>query len=433
VTAEIAIDALGTPRPTASELSSVTRRRILLYFAGLIVLLGFPGSLINLPISFFLKNKLHLAAHELALFGLIANIPVYCAVAFGFTRDVWSPFGRGDRGFVMLFGALGAITCLSFAFASPTYQMLLAAALLIAVSLLFIRSALRGLIATVGQQNAMTGQVSAVMSAFEVLPGIAGILAGGALSQLMEGQRAEQGARLLFSVGAALMVTIALYGVLKPASVFEHVHRERIAGSHPLDDLKRLFKHRAIYPALLIWLLWQFVPGIETPLQYFLQNTLKFSDAQYGLWFALYIAGAMPTYILFGLLCRRFPLRQLLFWGTLGALPMMVPLVFIHHTLSALIAAPLMGMTGGVAGAAYFDLIIRSCPRGLQGSVLMAASGLLAIDGQFGNILGTSLYDHFHDFTVCVIAMTVTNALILPALLLVPRDLVARADGAAPA
>jgi len=112
---------------------------------------------------------------------------------------------------------------------------------------------------------------------------------------------------------------------------------------------------------------------------------------------------------------------------------MMVPLVFIHHAMSALIAAPLMGMTGGVAGAAYFDLIIRSCPKGLQGSVLMAAAGLLAVDGQFGNILGTSLYDHFHDFTVCVIAMTVTNALILPALLLVPRELIATADGAAPA
>ena len=62
----------------------------------------------------------------------------------------------------------------------------------------------------------------------------------------------------------------------------------------------------------------------------------------------------------------------------------------------------------------------------------MAAAGLLAIDGQFGNLLGAALFDHFHDFTVCVIAMTTTNLLILPALLLVPRGLTATADGHAP-
>jgi Na+/melibiose symporter-like transporter len=196
----------------------------------------------------------------------------------------------------------------------------------------------------------------------------------------MEGQRAEQGARLLFSVGAGLMAMIALYGVLKPRSVFANVHRERLTGAHPLDDLKRLFRHKPVYPALLIWLLWQFVPGICTPLQFFLQNTLKFSDSQYGLWFSLYILGATPTFILFGLLCRRFPLRALLLWGTIVALPMMLPLLFIRDPTTALLAAAPMGMTGGLAGAAYFDLIIRSCPRGLQGSVLMAVTGLLAID-----------------------------------------------------
>jgi hypothetical protein len=47
-------------------------------------------------------------------------------------------------------------------------------------------------------------------------------------------------------------------------------------------------------------------------------------------------------------------------------------------------------------------------------------------------VLGTSLYDHFHNFTVCVIAMTVTNGLILPAILLVPRHMMSTPDGVAP-
>ena len=52
------------------------RMRILIYLGVLLVLLGFGspgGGLIGLPISFLLKNKLHLKAHEMAIFGLIAG------------------------------------------------------------------------------------------------------------------------------------------------------------------------------------------------------------------------------------------------------------------------------------------------------------------------------------------------------------------------
>jgi hypothetical protein len=44
-------------------------------------------------------------------------------------------------------------------------------------------------------------------------------------------------------------------------------------------------------------------------------------------------------------------------------------------------------------------------------------------------VLGTQLYDRYGGFTVCVIAITSVYALILPALLLVPKSLTATADG----
>jgi hypothetical protein len=140
----------------------------------------------------------------------------------------------------------------------------------------------------------------------------------------------------------------------------------------------------------------------------------------------------VPTFLVFGFLCRRFPLKTLLFWGTVVAVPQMVPLVFIHSVTGALIAAAPIGLMGGVATAAYLDLIIRSAPKGLQGTVLMATVGFTSIDARFGDVLGTNLYDHFGGFTVCVIAITIVYALILPTLLLVPKRLIATADGEAP-
>lgn len=95
----------------------------------------------------------------------------------------------------------------------------------------------------------------------------------------------------------------------------------------------------------------------------------------------------------------------------------------------ALIAAVPIGLMGGVASAAYLDLIIRSCPPGLQGTTLMMSGSLFFIASRFGDVLGTNLYDNYGGFFVCVIATTVVYALILPSLLLVPKRLTSAADG----
>ena len=191
----------------------------------------------------------------------------------------------------------------------------------------------------------------------------------------------------------------------------------------------RLVRHRPIYPALLIWLLWNFAPGSTTPLQYHLQSTLHATDAQWGQWNAIFAASFIPTFIVYGLLCRRFALKTLLWWGTALAVPQMVPLLFIDTMTQALIAAAPVGLMGGLATGAYLDLIIRSCPRGLQGTTLMLANSLYFIVVRFGDVLGTHLYDRYGGFAVCVIAITIVYALILPALLLVPNEAVATADG----
>ena len=101
-------------------------------------------------------------------------------------------------------------------------------------------------------------------------------------------------------------------------------------------------------------------------------------------------------------------------------------------TIVVMFAAVPSGLMGGVATAAYLDLIIRSCPSGLQGTTMMMSATLLSISIRFGDVLGTHLYDRYGGFTVCVIATTVVYALILPVILLVPQGVIATADGEPP-
>ncbi|AMN38471.1 MFS transporter [Rhodoplanes sp. Z2-YC6860] len=417
-----------------AALPSEARRTIYVYLGLLLILLAFGaphGGLIDIPVTFILKNKLHMEAHDLANFRLISAIPLYLSFVFGFVRDSWSPFGMKDRGHMLVFGATTAGLYLCFAFTRVTYITLLLATVLLTTSFLFVASAQNGLASTIGQQHAMTGRVSTVWNVFGSLPGVAALLIGGALSDVFEQESVDYTVRALFLGGALIMGAVTTYALWKPWRVFDNIYSE--TATRPVEDIKRLARHWPIYPALLIWLLWNFAPGSATPLQYHLQNNLHATDTAWGQWNAIFAASFVPTFLLFGYLCQRTPLRTLLIWGTLAAIPQMIPLLFINSVAGALVAAVPMGLMGGVATAAYLDLIIRSCPKGLQGTTLMMSSSILVVIARFGDVLGTNLYDHYGGFSICVIAITLVYALILPTLLLVPKHLIATVDGQSPA
>ena len=96
-------------------------------------------------------------------------------------------------------------------------------------------------------------------------------------------------------------------------------------------------------------------------------------------------------------------------------------MLFVHDAQGALLAAAPMGLMGGVATAAYIDLLIRSCPPGLQGTTLMLSSGLYYVASRFGDVLGTGVYQAFGGFAVCVALITAVYAMILPLILARPQ------------
>jgi MFS family permease len=407
------------------------RNRSLTYIFGLMLLVGFgspAAGLVDVPITFFLKNKLHLPAHEVANFRLVAAIPLYVGFLFGFARDRWDILGRKDRGMMMVFASVCAAAYAGFAFVPVSYPMLMAAVALSAVAWSFARAAEQGLASMAGQQLAVTGWMSVIWSMAASVPYLGAYLIGGALSQALEGRTAEQAARTLFLVAAGVMGAMALYSAWKPKFLYSHLKAEAHA-DRPLQDLARLFRHWPVYPALAVWFLWSFAPGSGTALQFHMQNTLHASDTQWGAWNAIFAAAFIPTYLVYGALCRRFTARTLLFWGTAVGIPQMVPLYFIHSVDQAMWAAAVIGLTGGVASAAYIDLLMRSAPKALQGTIMMTAGSLYWVAIRFGDVLGTRLYEQAGGFGACVIAITVVYALIVPVLLTVPRSLIATREG----
>ncbi|WP_309604480.1 MFS transporter [Phenylobacterium sp.] len=402
------------------------RRLRLLAYAGVpILIINFAApyvGILNLPIVFFLKNRLHLSAHETAQFNLIVAIPLFAGFVFGFIRDRWSPFAAGDRGHLVVFGLASAAAYAAMAFAPPTYAMLLGGVFLVTVLMQFVAGAAAGLASGVGRHHAMSGQMSTVMNATTLAPQMIAMLLGGVLSGLLEGAGAASAARVLFLVGAGLMIAMTLYGGFGPQRLFDDAKAGAEPGRlTPGADLRRLFRTRAIYPVLAIQLLWQFAPGAGLALQYHLANDLHASDAQVGAFYAIFYGGFLPIYAIYAWLAQRVRLRTLLWVGAVLAVPQMASLLFIRSAEGALLAAIPMGLLGGVGQAAFTALAMRACPKGLEGTMMMLFLAAYWISTRVGDLWGADLYQNHGGYDTTLWATIAVYAAILPILLAVPR------------
>lgn len=402
-------------------------RQLFLYFGllALLVNVANPQWVLDIPTSFMLQNLLHASPSQVSWFRLLTGIPFFLWFAFGLVRDLWSPFGWRDPGYFRLFVPLMMIALAWAAFSRTTYASLLLGMLFTTIAYSFLAAAFQGLLALIGQEALMPGRLSTLSNASNFIAAILGYMASAWMAT-------DLSPRQVFLVVLALTAMLAVFGFWKPRSVFAHAYdNPQAQGSNFLGDVKRLLKHRAIYPVILINLLWFFTPGANTPMQFFLTTQLHARDSVYAAFSAVMYAAFLPTVLLYGFLCTRFPQRKLLWWSVILGIPQFVPMAFIHSGSQALLMAVIIGLLGGMANAATIDIAIRACPPGLQGTLMMIVMSLYPLSSRVGDVFGSWLFglSPKHGFQYCVVAITITYALILPLIPLVPKQLIATADG----
>src|SRR6185437_5952616 len=101
----------------------------------------------------------------------------------------------------------------------------------------------------------------------------------------------------------------------------------------------------------------------------------------------------VPAMFLYGFLCQRIALKKLLWIGTIVTIPQLIPLAFVRSANEALLLAVPIGLLGGIAISALFDLAMRSCPPGLQGSLMMMVEGIALLSTRAGDFVGSVIYD----------------------------------------
>lgn len=412
-------------RPGAAEIRREHRQiGTYLGFAFLALYLAVPSAgLAHIPLQVLLKDRLGLGPEQISLFQLVVAIPTYVSFLFGFLRDRWSPGGRGDRGYFLVFGIVAVLGYGSLATGTVSPTRLLVGVLAATTAYRFLSASVQGLTAEVGQRRGMTGRLSALTNiVVQGLAALATFLGGWVTDHL----RTEE----IYGVLALLSLTFVALSFWRPRTIYApgNARAGGAVGLRSLGrDVVRVLGHRPLWPAAAIWLLWNFTPGFGTAFFFYFTGTLKGTPTQLGTFGGILCLAFLPMFFLYGWLCRRVALGKLLLWGLVVAVPQMVPLLFLRSATQALWLAVPIGLMGGVATGALYDLILRASPKGFEGTGTMLADAGLFVAARFGDLLGAKIYTS-GGYALTAWVTTGVYALMIPLLLLVPRDLLARRD-----
>lgn len=404
-------------------------RQIGFYFAALTVITGFgePGGLVSLPILFTLKEQLGQPPQAIAVFEAIIFIPACFGFAFGLLRDRWRPFGLGDRGYLILAAPLVAVCYACLMIGPISYVKLLVAILITAVLFELLDTVIEALMTAVAQRHLMSGRLSALVEAVEVVPRVTAMLAGGWMASHISVQTT-------FAVAAGCALVMAGFAAWRPASVFEHelprreLTRECTRGV--ASSWNYLLRHRPYLPAVLVLALYNFSPGWSTPLFYYFVDEVNITGSGFGAYKAVNFAATAAASVGYGLMCQRIALGRLLVWAVaLNVFPALLLLV-IGGLSSAIAAALVVGFVSGFGYVAFFDLLRRSCPRSLEGVGTAVGFSLFALAGSAGDLLGAWLYER-GGFVAALVIDALATVLILPVLRYLPHSLAHSRDGSA--
>jgi hypothetical protein len=412
--------------PTSSPSNPI--RPIFLYFGSstiLLLLVAPDGSWLDVATAYMLQRQLGASPGEISLFRVLTGIPIYIGFIFGLVRDAWNPFGLRDRGYLRLFSIVTACIFLALAAFNVSYGMLFGGVLAISISTRFLLAAQQGLMGLVAQEHLMSGRMAALYSACYFIPLIFGALFAGAAVDAFS--PATQ-----FATLAAVSLVVFVFGVLKPRAIFKDAYSRPEAQSGTLiADFKRLFTDRASLVAVAMIFLWQFAPGLQTVMQFHLTEHLGAPASSFGYWTATYYVSYLPGVVGYGYLCQRVAYGRLGTWVILASAPLNLVLPFLVTPDQLLVFAIPLGLSGGAAFAALYDIAIRACPSGLHGALMMAVAGGNQMGWRVGDVFGTWLYTigANRGFLYASIGTAVTSVLAPLLLAIAPRKLLLTHDG----
>ena len=374
-----------------------------------------------LAMKVILKDQLHLDPTKIAAFFAIASMAWYFKPLAGLLTDNFPLLGTRRKGYLVASPLLAGVLWIVLAIIPTSYGSMLTLLVIINIGLVIGQTTLGGMLVQYGQEYKATGQMSGMRNAAESL----GLL----LSALVSGWIASHFVRPGMAIAGVLLFVLVGFFVK-----FHHEPRVTIpntgAAKATLLQFKKLFTSRTMWIATVFWMLVRFTPGFQTPLFFHQTDYLKLSLEFIAFLQFIKYGTALIGSLAYIYLCRKYPLRTLLYFGvTLSVLSAFCYLGY-NSKLGAVLVESAAGLGMAMASLAILDLLARSTPKGCEalGYALIFSFGNISL--QMSDVLGASWFEKFgNSFTPMVWINSGTTALVLLAIPFLPKSLVAHTDG----
>jgi hypothetical protein len=394
-------------------------RPTLLVWLYTIVLMGLynlaVAGLISVPVSFIYMNDLHLTAVQQSSFGLYTDAPYFIGFVFGFLRDRWRPGGKGDRGYFFAVPILMAAVYVWMAYAPHTAGVLIFGQILIAILASVLGAAAQGLLAAIAKDFGMTGRLAVVALVTVRGSWIYQNVVGGWLDR-------PKNHALPFLISALVCLTVMLMAFWRPRAIFRSGDEVFVSviPEGAVAATKRLLRHKAIYLPAIVLFLWEFAPGWGTPLLRYLTQDVHLSEMAFANSQGYLRGATVLSALCYSFLCRYVRFKPMLNIGTTLGVIGAPAFLLIHNAGQANVVSFIAGLCCGIALASYYDLLVRCCPKELEGVAFMLTYGLFTFAGDISDVLGSYLYQH-GGFQLALEISTAGNALIFIPIALLPR------------
>jgi len=379
-----------------------------------------PGVIGRLPLQLLLKNQLHFNAQTLAAFMVVATFAWNVKPLAGIMSDAFPLFGTRRRHYMLLGAGIAAVCWFLMGVVPRSYMPLLLTAFGANAFMVIASTVMGGLMVEAGQKYGISGRVTSIRQALQSTVSLGNGILGGYLAATAFGWTVGIATALL------LVLALATFFVLteRPVAV-----RDRDVLANARRELATLFRSRTLWASGSFLALVYISPGFTTPLLFMQTDTLNFSAPYIGLMESIEGAAGLLGALIYGVVCRRFNLRQLL--TTAIALNVTVTLLYLWYShATAPFVHAIVGFAVICSELALMDLAVRSTPPGCEslGFALMMSARNFALGGS--DVIGSWLIDSRHwVFHELVWLNAGTTALILVFIPLLPRAVMSRKDG----
>lgn len=349
--------------------------------------LGEPTTgLVTQPIHALLKEW-GCDPHEIATFIALLSMPWCLKPICGLLSD-FVPLAGYRRKSYLILAALAASVCFLALYLLPlsagARNLLFVALLLPAFAITVSDVVLDALLVEAGQSLSITGWLQSICCGASYFATLLTGVWGGSLSE----EHQQHLAFLLCGTLTATTLLISIFYVREPRPAAPQ------EGMRPAATaLREAVRSPQLLAVGVFLFAWHFNPFSQSVLYLHMTEALEFSERSYGETVSLIAIGSIAACVLYGVCCRRIPMR----WLAPGSIVCGIVSTLAYWPLSAGASVTSVSLLAGfsymLASMILLDLAARACPLKAAGTVFAMFMAICNVAAAFSTWLGGYFYD----------------------------------------